>query len=69
MKKKWADYRLTRPDRADLASRVIAHRDDDIRFWRVGLGIFIPAFTAQIFDWVIDGLRFLDSKRVYWPIG
>lgn len=40
-------YRLSRPDRAGLGRRLIAHREDEIHLGRVGFGEFAPAFGMQ----------------------
>jgi hypothetical protein len=46
-------HRLTRPYRAHLFRRVVAHRENKIHFGRAGAGEFSPILTSQTDSWKI----------------
>ena len=56
--------RLPRPDRADLARRLIADGKNEIHHGRVGFGEFVPALAAQSFGRQFERVQQLEGARM-----
>src|SRR5665213_24821 len=61
--------RITRPDRTDFASRLVAYGDDEIHHRRAGAGKFLPALRAQPLRRKAQLFQKLDRERVYGAPG
>src|SRR5450830_27641 len=56
--------RLARPDWTNFAGSVVADGNDEIHLWCIWRRKFVPAFAAQLFQWIAGALDLFDSQRI-----
>ena len=56
--------RLAGPEGTHFAGGLVADGDDKVELRCAGGGELVPAFAAQVFDWVAEGAHLLDGEGV-----